>query len=54
MESKTRQESALETRIRLLREIQRSAAKNPSADAAMLAAIRELLQEAEAELGSDR
>jgi hypothetical protein len=52
MESETRGESALETRIRLLRELERSVADKPDVPAAFLAAIRELLMEAEAEAES--
>ena len=54
MGSETHRESALETRIRLLRELERSAAEKRDASATMLAAIRELLLEAEAELGHER
>jgi hypothetical protein len=53
MGSETNRETALETRIRLLRDIERSAAAKPDVHAAVLAAIHDLLTDAEAELGRD-
>ena len=52
MGPQTEREALLDERIRLLSEIERSLAEKPDAQAriALLAAVRELLMEAEAEL----
>jgi hypothetical protein len=49
-EGESRIESALEARVRLLRDLEQSAAAKTDPSAALLAAIHELLVEAEAEL----
>ena len=54
MWSETHKEDALESRIRLLQDVERSTAEKPDVSAAILAAIHELLLEAEAELGHER
>jgi hypothetical protein len=52
MRSQSERESPLRQRIRLLRELERSLAEKPDAEAHILAlaAVRELLKEAEAKL----